>query len=109
MTQRSNKLQTLSAHPEWLAGLDGMGLVVLHIRLCLSYVIFLVDCLPLATVVIALFSLGLEAHDICGSCYRLFAPLSTLFLLLCCFSGWVSFFRLFTSCFVPGSEDISES
>ncbi len=40
MTQRSNKLQTLSAHPEWLAGLDGMGLVVLHIRFCLSFVSF---------------------------------------------------------------------
>jgi hypothetical protein len=52
---------------------------------------FFSDCVPPSAVVITLFSLGLESHDTCGSCYSLFAPLSALFVLLLLFSGWVSF------------------
>lgn len=57
--------------------------------------IFLSDCLPPATVVITLFFLVLEDHDTCGSCYRLYAPFSVLFILLGFFRlGFIYFFAL---------------
>jgi hypothetical protein len=49
----------LSAHPEWFAGLDGMGLVVLHISSSAIYLsIYLSICHPHSDD--ATLSLGLE-------------------------------------------------